>query len=69
MVTYHKTLIKKIFGGTSRKKETKKKKKKKRKKPRMAIAKLFALNANAKNWNGKCKAFCKRNKIGHTKRV
>ena len=44
--TYHKTFIKKLFGGTSRKSDEKGIKKKK---TRMAIAKLFALNANAVN--------------------
>ena len=44
MITYDKTLIKKLFGGTSRKSDEKGKKKKK---IRMGIAKLFPLNANA----------------------
>ena len=44
LITYHKTLTKKLFGGTSRKSDEKETKKKK---PRMAISKLFELNANA----------------------
>ena len=42
LITYHKTLIKKLFGGTSSKNDEKEKKKKK-----VAITKLFALKANA----------------------
>ena len=45
LITYHKTLIKKLFGGTSRNCDEKEKKKKK---TRMKIVKFFALNANAK---------------------
>ena len=48
LITYDKSLIKKLFGGTSRKSDKKEKKKKNNKQTRMAIAKLFALNANAK---------------------
>ena len=46
LITYNKTLIKKLFGDTSRKSD--KKEKKKEKKTRMAIGKLFGLNANGK---------------------
>ena len=48
MITYDKTLIKKLFGGTFRKSDEKEKRKKTNKKnTRMAVSKLFALNANA----------------------
>ena len=46
LITYYKTLIKKLFGGTSRKSDEKEKKKRK-KKTRMPTAKLFAFHANA----------------------
>ena len=49
LITYHKTLTKKFIGGPFRK-VTRRKKRKKNKQTRMAIAKLFALNANAKKW-------------------
>ena len=48
MITHHKTLIKKLSGSTSRKSDEREKKEK-NKQTRVAIAKLFALNANAKN--------------------
>ena len=46
LITYHKTLIKKLFGGPSRKSTRRKKRKQQKNKTRMAIAKLFALDAN-----------------------
>ena len=45
LINYDKTLIKKHFGDTPKKSD---KKEKKKKKTKMVIAKLFALNANAK---------------------